>query len=187
MSRRFANYPSLATRGVLITDGASGIGASLIQHFARQGVRVGFVDFDDTPVPALLETLSDVPRQPVLIHCDVTDLAALTHAIEQLRTAVGPFGVLINSAAHDVRHSLDDVCPDFFATNIAVNLRHQVFVTKAAIADMKQLGGGSVICMGSTGWIQKKRRLSAVRHGEGRCVRLRQWHGARSWRRQYPH
>lgn len=155
MTTAFANYPSLSGRGVLITGGASGIGASLVEHFARQGARVGFMDIDDAAAAALVSRLSDAAHAPAFAHCDITDLDALARSIEILRAAVGPFGVLINSAANDVRHTLDDVDEAFFAKNIAVNLRHQVFVTKAVIADMKQLGGGSVICMGSTGWIQK--------------------------------
>lgn len=155
MTTGFANYPSLAGRGVLITGGASGIGASFVEHFARQGARVGFMDIDEAAAAALVSRLGDVAHPPVFAHCDITDLDALARSIEILRAAVGPFGVLINSAANDVRHALDDVDAAFFAKNIAVNLRHQVFVTKAVIADMKQLGSGSIICMGSTGWIQK--------------------------------
>ena len=40
----FATYPSLKDKVVLITGGATGIGASLVAHFARQGCRVAFLD-----------------------------------------------------------------------------------------------------------------------------------------------
>ena len=40
----FATYPSLVDRTVVITGGASGIGASFVTHFARQGARVAFLD-----------------------------------------------------------------------------------------------------------------------------------------------
>ena len=42
----FATYPSLAGRAVLVTGGASGIGASVVEHFAAQGARVGFIDLE---------------------------------------------------------------------------------------------------------------------------------------------
>lgn len=155
MKARFASYPSLADRGVLITGGASGIGASFVEHFARQGARVGFMDVDAAAAAALIENLGEVAHTPVFARCDITDLDELSRSMDTLRNTVGPFGVLINSAANDVRHTLDEVDEAFFAKNIAVNLRHQVFVTKAVIPGMKQLGGGSIICMGSTGWIQK--------------------------------
>ena len=142
MTARFANYPSLADRSVLITGGASGIGASFVEHFARQGARVGFIDIDDASAVALIESLADVRHTPVFQHGDISDLDALAQSIDTLRTAVGPFSVLINNAANDRRHALDDVDEVFFERNIAVNLRHQVFVTKAVMADMQQLGGG---------------------------------------------
>jgi NAD(P)-dependent dehydrogenase (short-subunit alcohol dehydrogenase family) len=155
MTTRFASYPSLADRGVLITGGASGIGASFVEHFARQGARVGFIDVDDKSATALIESLADMAHKPVFDRCDITHLDELAQSIDTLRKAVGPFSVLINNAANDVRHALDEVDEAFFERNIAVNLRHQVFVTKAVIPDMKQLGGGSIICMGSISWIRK--------------------------------
>jgi NAD(P)-dependent dehydrogenase (short-subunit alcohol dehydrogenase family) len=155
MTAKYASYPSLADRGVLITGGASGIGASFVEQFARQGARVAFIDLDDNAAAALVEQLGDTAHVPVYRHCDITDLGALDAAIKALRAEVGPFSVLINSAANDVRHSLDEVDGDMFERSIAVNLRHQIFATKAVIDDMRELGGGSIICMGSTSWMQK--------------------------------
>ncbi|SFR94905.1 NAD(P)-dependent dehydrogenase, short-chain alcohol dehydrogenase family [Dyella sp. OK004] len=151
----FASYPSLAGRNVLITGGASGIGASFVEHFAKQGARVGFMDRDDASAHALMAQLGGVAHAPVYQHCDITDLDALQATIKTLREATGPFSVLVNNAANDVRHSLADADEALFEQNIAVNLRHQVFATKAVIPDMRSLGGGSIICLGSVGWMQK--------------------------------
>ena len=41
MSEQYARYPSLKDRPVLVTGGASGIGASIVEHFAGQGARLG--------------------------------------------------------------------------------------------------------------------------------------------------
>lgn len=155
MTARFASYPSLVDRAVLITGGASGIGASLVEHFAWQGARVGFIDIDDASAASLIESLTGAAHTPVFQRGDITELGALAHGIDALRTAVGPFSVLVNNAANDARHALDDVDEAFFERNIAVNLRHQVLVTQAVLADMKQLGGGSIICMGSISWMRK--------------------------------
>ena len=43
----FAHYPSLAGRRILITGGATGIGASLVEAFVEQGAKVGFLDIDE--------------------------------------------------------------------------------------------------------------------------------------------
>lgn len=150
-----AHYPSLAGRGVLITGGATGIGASFVEHFARQGARVAFLDIDDTGAQALLEQLHDVPHAPVYLHCDVTDVDALQGCIAAARERIGPITVLVNNAANDVRHRIAETTPADFERNIAVNLRHQYFATQAVLEDMRGNGGGSVICLGSTGWMIK--------------------------------
>lgn len=151
----FAIYPSLAGRSVLVTGGATGIGAAFVQHFACQGARVVFLDIDDAGAEALLGALGHVLHPPHYLHCDLTDLQALDAALARARELVGPIAVLVNNAANDVRHALADVDAASFERNVAVNLRHQVFATQAVVADMCQLGGGSIICLGSTGWMKK--------------------------------
>ncbi|TAN03408.1 MAG: SDR family oxidoreductase [Rhodanobacteraceae bacterium] len=151
----YASYPSLANRTVLITGGATGIGAAFVAAFARQGARVAFLDIDKAGADALLQQLADAPNVPIFVPCDVTDLAALAQAIAAARARIGPIAVLVNNAANDVRHTLAATTPEGFDANIAVNLRHQYFATQAVVDDMRGLGGGSIICLGSTGWMIK--------------------------------
>ena len=151
----FATYPSLVARSVLISGGASGIGAAFVEHFARQGARVAFVDVDDAAAATLLASLADAAHVPHYLHGDITDLGVLHDTIEAARGLIGPIAVLVNNAANDGRHHLADIDGAGFERNIAVNLRHQVFATQAVIPDMRQLGGGSIICLGSTGWMKK--------------------------------
>ncbi|SEI61759.1 SDR family NAD(P)-dependent oxidoreductase [Frateuria terrea] len=151
----FATYPSLLDRTVFISGGATGIGAAFVEHFARQGSRVAFIDLDREHGQALCEELADAHHRPLFLPCDVTDLDALAAAIAQARAAMGPIGVLVNNAANDVRHAFGDTTGAEFDRNIAVNLRHQYFATQAVCGDMRALGGGSVICLGSTGWMKK--------------------------------
>lgn len=150
-----AHYPSLADRTVLVTGGATGIGAGFVEAFARQGSRVAFLDIDHHGADVLLARLAGVAHAPVFLPCDVTDLAALDTAIDEARQRIGPIAVLLNNAANDARHTLADTTPADFERSVAVNLRHQYFATQAVVGDMRGLGGGSVICLGSTGWMIK--------------------------------
>lgn len=155
MTSTFATYPSLVDRSVLITGGATGIGAAFVAHFAQQGARVAFFDIDENSAAALIASLPNVRHAPLFLRCDVTDIAALRHAIATASQRVGTFSVLINNAANDRRHQLQDTTPEEFEQSIAVNLRHQYFATQAVVPGMRELGGGSVICLGSTGWMIK--------------------------------
>lgn len=155
MMTDYAHYPSLVDRTVLITGGATGIGAALVTAFARQGAKVAFVDIDADGAAALLDGLGDVVHVPMFLPCDLTDLDALTAAIAEARARLGPITVLVNNAANDKRHDLATTSPADFDANIAVNLRHQYFATQAVAEDMRAAGGGSIICFGSTGWMIK--------------------------------
>jgi len=148
-------YPSLHGRAVLITGGATGIGAAFVAHFARQGAKVAFLDIDDDGAQALLDDLRDVEQAPRYLRCDITDIEALRTTIAEARGLVGPFSVLVNNAANDARHELADSGVADFERSVAVNLRHQYFAIQAVAPDMQALGGGSIICLGSTGWMIK--------------------------------
>jgi NAD(P)-dependent dehydrogenase (short-subunit alcohol dehydrogenase family) len=151
----FATYPSLVDRAVLITGGATGIGAAFVAHFAQQGARVAFLDIDEKGAAALRAVLPDTRHVPMFLHCDVTDVEALRASIAEASSHIGNVRVLVNNAANDRRHRLEDTTVEEFEQSIAVNLRHQYFATQAVVSGMRELGGGSVICLGSTGWMIK--------------------------------
>jgi NAD(P)-dependent dehydrogenase (short-subunit alcohol dehydrogenase family) len=139
----------------LITGGATGIGASFVEHFVAQGARVAFFDIDETSAEALADQLGDSRHPPLFVRCDVTDPDALKKAIDDARAALGPIAVLVNNAANDRRHAIADVTPESFDAGIAVNLRHQFFAAQAVADDMKAAGGGSIINLGSISWMLK--------------------------------
>ncbi|RKP48564.1 SDR family NAD(P)-dependent oxidoreductase [Pararobbsia silviterrae] len=155
MSSPYGQFPSLVDRTVLITGGATGIGESFVEHFVAQGAKVGFVDIDAAAGEALVARLANARHKPLFLRCDLTDIDALRKAVDDVRAAFGPIGVLINNAANDVRHSIESVTPESFDKGIAVNLRHQFFAAQAVIEDMKALKGGSIINLGSISWMLK--------------------------------
>ena len=155
-----AIYPSLKDRVVFISGGASGIGESIVRHFAEQGCKVGFVDIADDAARALIADLGPKARLHYE-HCDVTDIAALKRAIDAVRKALGPITILVNNAARDQRHTVDDVTPEFWDDRIAVNLKHQFFAAQAVYPDMKAAGGGAIINYSSSAWMTGAANLAA--------------------------
>ncbi len=151
----YARYPSLADRRVLITGGATGIGAAFVEHFAAQGARVAFLDIDTSAGVALADALGDSRHKPLFLTCDLTDIDALRAAIADVKAALGAPEVLVNNAANDRRHTLAEVTPDSFDQGIAVNVRHQLFATQAVAEDMKAARAGSIINLGSISWMLK--------------------------------
>ena len=138
---------------VLITGGGSGIGSAMTEAFARQGARVAFLDIDDGASIALAERLSAERHKPRFVRCDVTDIDTLKSAIGRVRTELGPVAVLINNAANDERHAIDEVTPEYWDIGVNVNLRHHFFAAQAVRPHMRELGGGSIINFSSTAWM----------------------------------
>jgi len=143
-----ALYPSLKGKRVVVTGGGSGIGAGLVTAFARQGAEVMFVDVAEAEARALETELAGSVIAPVFHPCDLTDVSA----IAALFAEIGPVDVLINNAANDDRHSLEEITPAYWDERIAVNLRHLLFCAQAVAPGMKARGGGAIINLGSISW-----------------------------------
>jgi NAD(P)-dependent dehydrogenase (short-subunit alcohol dehydrogenase family) len=147
-------YPSLQDRVVFITGGATGIGATLVEEFVRQGARVAFVDIQEEAGTDLVARLADsgAGHAPSFHPCNLLDLAELQRVIAMVGDELGPISVLVNNAADDARHDFTTVTPEYWDQRIAVNLRHFFFAIQAVYPQMKGLGGGSVINFGSMSW-----------------------------------
>ena len=153
----YAIYPSLMGRGIFVSGGGSGIGASFVEHFAAQGAKVAFVDLAEEASAALVEKVAAAGHpKPFFQRCDVTDTASYQTAIAAAAAAVGPLRVLVNNAARDDRHKIDDVTPDYWDKCLAVNLKHQFFAVQAAAPFMREAGGGSIVNMGSVSWMRSR-------------------------------
>lgn len=148
-----ARYPSLAGKRVLVTGGASGIGAGLVEAFVAQGAGVLFCDVADDAAGALVARLAPgAAHAPLYRHCDLTDVEAVRALVAEADTALGGLDVLINNAGNDDRHSFADVTPAYWDDRMAVNLRHLFFAAQAAIPAMRRGGGGVILNLGSISW-----------------------------------
>jgi len=144
-----AVYPSLAGKTVVVTGGGSGIGEMMVEGFARQKSRVFFLDVAEAESHALTARLGDGVR---FLKCDLTNVDSLRANFAEIEKQAGPVSVLVNNAANDDRHKLEDVTPAYWDQRLAVNLRHQFFATQSVVPGMKKSGGGSIINLGSVSW-----------------------------------
>jgi NAD(P)-dependent dehydrogenase (short-subunit alcohol dehydrogenase family) len=149
------NYPGLADRVVLVTGGASGIGAAFVRAFAGQGARVAFLDIDTQAGEALVREVANATgTAPLFVPCDLLDIDALRSALAQVHGSLGDAAVLVNNAANDHRQVLSEVTPEEFDWMIGVNLKHVFFAAQAVVPQMQARGGGSIINMSSVAWMR---------------------------------
>ncbi len=146
-----AVFPSLDGARVLVTGGATGIGAELVRAFADQGARLGVLDIDEAAGAALAAELGD---GVAFRACDLRDIAALEAAVAALADDMGPFGVLVNNAARDDRHEFASLTPAYWNDCLATNLTHQVFAARAVLPGMQAAGAGAIVNMGSISWMR---------------------------------
>lgn len=152
-ARAAARYPSLKDKAVLITGGASGIGASTVVHFVVQGRRSPS-STATRPPPRHCSARSRKPGNGSLfVACDLTDLTAAKAAASRIEESLGPIRVLVNNAARDDRHKIADVTAEYWDERLNVNLRHQFFMAQSVAPGMAKAGGGSIVNLGSTSWM----------------------------------
>ena len=145
----FTRYETLKGRAVVITGGASGIGAAFVRAFAENGARVAFLDLQEDAGTELAEALG-----AMFVTCDLADIPALHAALAKIRVALGPAAVLVNNAANDQRYDFATVTPEQFDRVIAVNFRHVFFAAQAIVPQMRELGHGSIVNMSSVSWMR---------------------------------
>jgi NAD(P)-dependent dehydrogenase (short-subunit alcohol dehydrogenase family) len=153
-SSRFASYPSLRDRIILVTGGATGIGEAIVEAFALQNAQVAFLDIQDQAANQLIQRLtSDGATAPVYYHCDLTNIGEVQHTVRTIQQRFHTVDVLVNNAGDDTRHKLADVTSASWDQAIAVNLKHQFFMSQAVIPSMQEAQRGSIINMSSIGWV----------------------------------
>lgn len=158
---RFASYPSLEGRTVLITGGGMGIGAATVEQFALQGAKVAFLDLAEQASKELVQDLASRCAHPPLFQpCDLTDITALREAVATVTRSSGAPTVLVNNAGSDDRHTFAEVTPEYWDQRIAVNLKHQFFAAQAVAPGMTSAGGGAIINMSSIAWMIPSASLS---------------------------
>lgn len=147
---RNAVYATLEGAGVVITGGASGIGAEYVRAFAAQGARVDFLDIGEEAGAALQR---EFPESRFRC-CDLLDIETLRNTISTIEAERGAIAVLINNAARDQRQAMDEIEPAHWREALAVNLDHQFFASQAVARAMKARGKGAIILTGSVSWMR---------------------------------
>ena len=148
-----AKYSSLEDKVIIITGGASGIGASIVEQFLQQGSKVAFLDKEQDLGNSLVEQLTNFKHSPLFKHCDLTNINRLKKTIKEIREELGLVSILVNNAANDERHSIESVTEEFWDDRMNVNLKHYFFAIQSVCKDMEKLGDGKIVNIGSFSWM----------------------------------
>ena len=137
----------LKDKRVLITGGASGIGAATAARFLEEGSRVVVLDRDESGCKRVKEEL---PELAGVIQADVSDPDQVARAFDELDQLLGGLDVLVNNAGISIRHTFLEITPEEWQQVIATNLHGVFYVAQSAARRMIAGGGGVILNMGST-------------------------------------
>ena len=147
-------YSDLKDKKVFITGGGSGIGASIVKHFCEQGSNVFFIDINEQSSNKLvLDCKNKKFSVPTFINCDLLNIKFLKDTISKIISDNGAIDILVNNAANDERHSIDEVTEEFWNERMNINLRHYFFTVQSVKKAMIENKGGSIINIGSVSWM----------------------------------
>ena len=142
---------SVAGKVVVVTGAASGMGRATAHLLADEGAAVGIVDRD---VEALARVAEEIAGAGVEVHpvtADVTEEGAPTHAVDEIRSALGPIDGLVNNAGVSVPALIDsDHFERAWSTTLATNLTAYTGFVRAALSDLRRHGLGRIVNVAST-------------------------------------
>lgn len=141
----------IAGRAVLVTGGATGIGAAISHAFAKAGAKVAIHFHAGGPAAAnLLQEIQAEGGQAIGIGSDLTQAGKPAHLIEQCLSAVGGLDILVNNAGGMVgRRELADLDDAFIDQVFDLNVRQVVHCCQAALPHLAKSGTGSIINVSS--------------------------------------
>jgi meso-butanediol dehydrogenase/(S,S)-butanediol dehydrogenase/diacetyl reductase len=140
----------LQGKRVLITGGASGIGAATAARFLEEGSQVCILDRNAEAWEASRQQLPGISEA---IIADVTDLMQVEAAFAEAVRAMGAVDVLINNAGISIRHNFLDITPEEWDQVVAVNLTGVFYVAQTAARHMCERGSGVILQTASTNGI----------------------------------
>lgn len=132
---------------VLVTGGASGIGAATASRFLDEGSVVCVLDRD---ARARRRIMDELPRLAGALDADVSNLQQVEAAFSEAVRLMGGVDVLVNNAGISIRHKFLDITPQEWDRVMAVNLTGVFYVAKTAARHMMQHEGGVILQTAST-------------------------------------
>jgi len=147
-------YFDLENKRVFITGGGSGIGASIVEHFCEQKSEVYFIDINEEASNKLVEDCKNKKLSiPNFIKCDLLNIKDLQNVISKIISEKGPIEILINNAANDERHKIENVTEEYWNERMNINLRHYFFTVQSVRESMIKNKKGVIVNIGSASWM----------------------------------
>jgi 3-oxoacyl-[acyl-carrier protein] reductase len=158
----------LENKTAIVTGGASGFGAGIVEKFILEGARVMIADINGD---AAERAASAHGERALAQAVDVSSNDSVKAMAEAAFAAFGRLDILVNNAGvSHLPNALEDISEDDFDRVLAVNTKSVFLTAKYIVPHMKQNGGGAILNVASTAAVSPRPRLSWYNASKGWVV-----------------
>ena len=144
-----SDWLGLSGRVCVVTGGGGGIGRAVALSLARAGARVAAIDLDERGLEVTRTELHKISSDHAVARCDTSSPDSIVAASETIEKALGPCGVLINTAAVLRPGGLENLSLAEWNAVLSVNLTGYFLCAQAFSRQMRELGRGSLVHVSS--------------------------------------
>jgi 2-hydroxycyclohexanecarboxyl-CoA dehydrogenase len=141
-------------RRVALVTGAGdphGMGAAVARHLASEGHAVGVLDVRGEGARDVVAQIEEKGGMAIALETDVTDRGQVKAAVQRLREAYGPIGILVNNAAIEGWCKFEELTDEDWDRNFEVNMKGTFIVTQTVLPDMVAAGWGRIVNVSALG------------------------------------
>ncbi|MDO6760200.1 SDR family oxidoreductase [Tamlana sp. 2_MG-2023] len=123
----------------LVTGGDSGIGASAVLHFAKEGAHIALVYLEESKdAEAIKKQVEQEGQECLLIKTDLSSEENCKACVEECVTKFGKINVLVNNhATHFPKNSLSEISKSQLKDTFETNVYPFFYLTQAALKHLK--------------------------------------------------
>jgi 2-hydroxycyclohexanecarboxyl-CoA dehydrogenase len=166
-----ARTPELS-RVAVVTGGASGMGAAICRELAVRGHRVAVLDVNPDASEQVAKQIESQGGRAYAATVDVSDRKAVDAALDGVRDAYGPIGILVTSAGIEGFEDFLDIRAEAWDRMLAVNLSGTFHCVQAAVPDMIDQHWGRIVTISSSSAQSGTRRMAHYVASKGGVIAL---------------
>ncbi|MGR6544115.1 3-ketoacyl-ACP reductase [Paenibacillus tundrae] len=163
---------SITGKVALITGAGRGIGRTIAISLAQEGVHVGLVGRSLENLQNVAEELKSYNVNVAVASADVSDMDAITTAVDSIRSELGAIDILVNNAGIGKFGGFMELTPEEWTNIIDVNVKGVYYTTRAVLPEMMERNTGDIINVASTAGLRGAPLTSAYTASKAAVIGL---------------
>ena len=163
---------SITGKVALITGAGRGIGRTIAISLAQEGVHVGLVGRSLENLQNVAEELKSYNVNVAVASADVSDMDAITTAVDSIRSELGAIDILVNNAGIGKFGGFMELTPEEWTNIIDVNVKGVYYTTRAVLSEMMERNTGDIINVASTAGLRGAPLTSAYTASKAAVIGL---------------